>query len=240
MGRMFEKRKTTIFARSARVSKQFSRISKEIMIAVKAGGPSEDANPALRRGIQNARAANMPKDKIENAIRRASGSDAVNYDEVLYEGYGPHGVAVLVETATDNPTRTVANVRSHFKSNGGNLGTQGSVAFQFRRLGVFRILAEGIDADELELELIDHGLDEMLEGEGDEGERLLIARCLFQELAGMQQALEERGIEPVSAGLEYVCQNPMELAEEPTNEVLKLIDDLEQDEDVQKVYHSLV
>ncbi len=240
MGRIFEKRKTTMFARWSRVSKQFSRISKEIMMAVRAGGPSPEANPALRRGIQNARAANMPKDKIENAIRRASGTDAVDYDEVLYEGYAPHGVAVLVETATDNPTRTVANVRSHFKSNGGNLGNQGSVSFQFRRLGVFRMLAEGIDADELELELIDHGLEEMLEGEGDEGERLLIARCLFQDLAGMQQALEARGIEPISAGLEYVCQNPMELPEEQTTEVLKLIDDLEQDEDVQKVYHALV
>ena len=240
MGRIFEKRKTTMFARWSRVSKQFSRISKEIMIAVKAGGPSPEANPALRRGIQNARAANMPKDKIENAIRRASGADAVDFEEVLYEGYGPHGIAVLVETATDNPTRTVANVRSAFKSNGGNLGNQGSVSFQFNRMGVFRLHAEGIDADELELDLIDDGLEEMLEGEGDEGEAQLIVRCQVPNLAGLQQALEARGIEPVSAGLEYVCLNPIELPEEQAAQVLKMIDELEQDDDVQKVYHSLV
>ncbi len=239
MGRIFEKRKTTMFARWDRISKQFSRISKDIMIAVKNGGPSLDANPALRRLIQNARAANMPKDKVEYAIRRASGQEAVDYEEVLYEGYAPHGIAVLVETATDNPTRTVANVRSLFKSAGGKLGNVGSVSFQFQRMGVFRLAAEGIDADELELDLIDHGLEEMLAGEGDEGEAQLVVRCGFVELGNLQRALEERGIKPVSAGTEYVCLNPVELPEEQERSVLELIDAIEQDEDVQRVFHSL-
>ena len=159
MGRMFEKRKETIFKRAGRVSKMFSRISKEIMMAVRAGGPSPDANPSLRRAIQNARAANMPKDRVEHAIRRASGADAIHYEEVVYEGYGPHGIALLIVTATDNPTRTVANVRAILNKGGGNLGSAGSVGFQFQRMGVFRLPAEGLDADELELDLIDHGLE---------------------------------------------------------------------------------
>lgn len=239
MGRIFEKRKTTIFARNNRVSKQFSRISKEIMMAVKGGGPSPEANAALKRAIQNARAANMPKDKIEHAIRRASGQEGANFEEVLYEGYGPHGIAVLVEAATDNPTRTVANVRSAFKARGGQMGAAGSVAFQFRRMGVFRLAAEGVDADELELELIDHGLEEMLEGEGDQGERQLIVRCLFSDMGNVERALEERGIEAVSARSAYVCTAPVALPEDKEGEVLELIDQLEQDDDVQHVFTSL-
>lgn len=239
MGRIFEKRKTTMFARWSRVSKQFSRISKEIMMAVRAGGPSPEANPALRRGIQNARAANMPKDKIENAIRRASGTDAVDYDEVLYEGYAPHGVAVLVETATDNPTRTVANVRSTFNKAGGNLGNVGSVSFLFQKMGVFRIPTEGIDADELELDLIDHGLEELLEGESDDGEPQFVIRCGFTDLGNLQRALEERKITPASAGTEYICLNPVPMPEDHEREVLEMIAKLEEDDDVQRVFHSI-
>jgi len=239
MGRIFEKRKTTIFARAARVSKLFSRISKEIMLAVKSGGPSEQANPALRRAIQNARAANMPKDKVEHAIRRASGQEGADFEEVYYEGYAPHGIAVLVETATDNPTRTVANIRSIFKGAGGNLGNAGSVSFLFQRMGVFRIPTEEIDADELELELIDHGLEEMLEGESDDGEPLFVIRCAFVDLGNVQRALEERNITPVSAGTEYICLNPVPLAENEEREVLELVEKLEQDDDVQRVFHSL-
>ncbi|MGE0191012.1 MAG: YebC/PmpR family DNA-binding transcriptional regulator [Planctomycetota bacterium] len=239
MGRIFEKRKTTMFARWNRVSKQFSRLAKDIAIAVKSGGPSPDANPQLRRIMQNARALNMPKDKVEAAIRRASGQDAVAYEEIVYEGYAPHGVAILVEAATDNGTRTVANVRSIFKSKGGNLGNAGSVAFQFQRMAVFRLKAEGLDADELELELIDHGLEEMLEGEAEDGTRQLVIRTAFTDLGPMQRALEERGIEPMSSGTEYICQAPLELPEDQASEVLELVDALEQDDDVQRVFHAL-
>ncbi len=152
MGRIFETRKATMFARWDKMAKAFTRVSKEIAIAVKAGGPNPDGNPALRRALQNARAVNMPKDKIQAAIKRASGQDAKAYDEILYEGYAPHGIAVLVQTATDNPTRTVANVRSIFNKNGGNLGASGSVAFLFKHMGVFRLDPEGIDQEELELD----------------------------------------------------------------------------------------
>ena len=147
MGRAFEKRKHTIFARMDRVAKQFSKVNKDIAIAVKAGGSSPEGNPALRRALQNARAVNMPKDKVEAAIKRASGQGAAAYEEVLYEGYAPHGVAVLVETATDNPTRTVASLRSKFTHSGGSLGSSGSVAFAFKHMGVFRLDPEGIDAE---------------------------------------------------------------------------------------------
>ena len=239
MGRIFEKRKVTMFRRWDRVSKQFARISKEIMMCVRAGGPSPDANPGLRRAMQNARAANMPKDRVENAIRKASGTDAVNYEEVIYEGYAPHGIALLIETATDNPTRTVANVRAILKGKGGNLGTAGSVGFQFQRMGVFRLDPEGLDADELELDLIDHGLEEMAEGEDDDGKLQLVVRCAFVELGNVQRALEERDIHPVSAGMEYICLAPVPLAEAEEREVLELVDALEQDEDVQHVFHAL-
>jgi len=181
----------------------------------------------------------MPKDKIEAAIKRASGRDAANFEEILYEGYAPHGVAVLVECATDNPTRTVAGVRNLFAKNGGNLATTGSVAFQFKRMGVFRLHPEGLDQDDLELYLIDHGLEEMGEGTGDKGETQIVARCLFEDFGQMQKALEDRGITPISAEQEYICLAPTELAEEQANEALALIDKLEQDEDVQKVYHTL-
>lgn len=244
MGRIFEKRKTTMFARWDRVSKQFARISKEIMIAVKRSGPDPDSNPPLRRAMLNARAANMPKDKVEHAIRKASGQDAVDYQEIVYEGFAPHGVAVLVEAATDNPTRTVANVRSHFKSHGGNMGNAGSVAFHFRRMGVFRLDAAAleaarIDPDALELELIDHGLEELLAGVGDKGEAQLVARCAFTDLGRMQRALEERGLHPVSSGSEFVATSHVDLDDASAKAVLELVDALEQDDDVQRVYHTL-
>jgi len=239
MGRIFETRKHTMFARWDKMSKQFARIGKEITIAVKRGGPSPDANPALKRAMQNARAVNMPKDKVESAIRRASGQDAVEYEEVLYEGYAPHGVAVLVETATDNPARTVSSVRTHFNKGGGNLGTTGSVAFQFKRMGVFRLRPEGLDTETLELELIDFGLEEMGESAGEKGEPQIVIRCAFADFGHLQRALEERGIEPISAESEFIAQTPVELSEAHANEVLKLIDVLEQDDDVQKVFHNL-
>jgi YebC/PmpR family DNA-binding regulatory protein len=240
MGRIFEVRKHAMFARWNRMAKQFARIAKEINIAVKAGGPDPSSNPALRRAVQNSRSVNMPKDKVEAASRRASGKEAANYQEVLYEGYAPHGVAVLVETATDNPVRTVGNVRNAFAKNGGNLGSSGSVSFQFRKMGVFRLKPEGIDADDLELYLIDHGLDEMGESTGENGEPQIVIRCDFAEFGHLQKALEDRNITPLSAEQEYVCMTPVELPEEQATEVLALIDKLEQDEDVQKVFHTLV
>jgi YebC/PmpR family DNA-binding regulatory protein len=240
MGRIFEVRKHTMFARWDRMAKQFSRISKEIIVAVKAGGPDPHSNPALRRAVQNARQINMPKDKVESAIKRALGKDATNYEQIIYEGYAPHGVAVIVECATDNPTRTVASVRAIFSKGGGNLGSSNSVAFQFRKMGVFRLSPEGIDHDDLELYLIDHGLEEMGDSTGDKGEPQIVARCLFADFGHMQEALEKRGITPISAAHEYICTAPVELPEAEANEALAMIDKLEQDEDVQNVYHSLV
>jgi YebC/PmpR family DNA-binding regulatory protein len=239
MGRIFEVRKATMFARWDRMSKQFSRLSKEIIVAVKAGGPDPSSNPALRRAVQNARQINMPKDKVEAAIKRALGKDATSYEQIIYEGYAPHGVAVIVEAATDNPTRTVASVRTIFSKHGGNLGTTGSVAFQFRKMGVFRLSPEGIDHDDLELYLIDHGLEEMGDSTGEKGEPQIVARCLFADFGRMQEALEARGIVPISAAHEYICTAPIELPEEQADEVMALIDKLEQDDDVQNVYHAL-
>jgi YebC/PmpR family DNA-binding regulatory protein len=239
VGRIFEVRKATMFARWNRMAKQFAKIGKDITIAVRAGGSDPNSNPALRRVIQNARSINMPKDKVEAAIRRASGADAKDYAIVMYEGYAPHGVAVMVETATDNTNRTVANVRSIFSKYGGNLGTTGSVEFMFKRMGVFRLNPEGIDPDDLELYLIDHGLEEMGESTGENGEAQLVVRCPFEEFGNVQKALEDRGIEPISAELEYVCLTPSVLPEEQATEALELIDKLEQDEDVQRVFHTV-
>jgi len=239
MGRIFETRKATMFARWNKMAKVFTRLAKEIAIAVKAGGPNPDNNPGLRRCIQNARAANMPKDKVDGAIKRASGQDQKDYQVVLYEGYAPHGIAVLVETATDNVVRTVANVRMHFKDYGGNMGNTGSVAFMFNRMGVFRLSTEGINQDELELDLIDHGLEEIGEGKGEKGEPQLIIRCAFNDFGKMQAAIERRELNVLSAELEYIPQNMTELTEDKAQEVLKLVDEMEQDEDVQRVFHNL-
>ncbi len=239
MGRIFEVRKATMFARWDRMAKQFTRIGKEIAIAVKAGGPDPATNPALRRCFQNAKAVNMPKDRVEAAIKRAQGKEMDNYEEVLYEGYAPHGVAILVETATDNNTRTVANLRSIFNKGNGNLGTSGSVSFQFKKMGVFKLKPEGINAEELELELIDSGLEEMGEGTGENDETVLTLRCGFTDFGNMQKALEEKGLNPLTAEVEWIPSTTVDLPEDQAQEVLKLVDKLEQDDDVQKVFHNL-
>ncbi|HYN21684.1 MAG TPA: YebC/PmpR family DNA-binding transcriptional regulator [Thermoanaerobaculia bacterium] len=240
MGRIFETRKHTMFARWDRMAKQFARIGKDITIAVRAGGPDPVSNPQLRRVVQNARSLNMPKDKVEAAIRRASGKEAESFEEILYEGYGPHGIAVIVETATDNPTRTVSNLRTHFNKGGGNLANAGSVGFLFKRMGVFRLKPDGLDPDTLEMELIDFGLEEMGESTGEKGEPQLVIRCAFADFGQMQKALEDRGITPLTAESEYLPVTPTELPESQANEVLGLIDRLEQDDDVQKVFHNLI
>lgn len=221
------------------MAKAFTRVSKEIVIAVKAGGPDPDANPALRRAIQNGRAANMPKDKIDAAIKRASGQTDVNYEVLLYEGYAPHGVPIIVEAATDNPTRTAANVRSIFKKYNGNLGSTGSVGFLFKRMGVFRIAPEGINIEELELDLIDHGLEELGESTGEKGEKVIVARCLFNHFGQLQSAIEARKIVPLGFASEYISETFTELPNEQATEVLELVDALEQDDDVQNVFHNL-
>jgi YebC/PmpR family DNA-binding regulatory protein len=239
MGRIFETRKATMFARWNKMAKLFTRIAKDIAIAVKSGGPDHHSNPSLRRVLQNARAANMPKDKIDAAIKRASGQDQQAYEIVVYEGYGPHGIPIIVETATDNGVRTVANVRSAFKENGGNMGTTGSVAFMFTRMGVFRIAPEGLDLEALELELIDHGLEEMGESVGEKGEKQIVIRCAFNNFGQLQAAIEAKKIPVISAESEYVPQNLVTLPEDKATEVLKLVDALEQDDDVQRVFHNL-
>lgn len=239
MGRIFEVRKATMFARWDRMAKQFTRIGKEIAIAVKTGGPDPNTNPALRRCFQNAKAVNMPKDRVEAAIKRAMGKEMENYEEILYEGYGPHGVAILVETATDNHVRTVANIKSHFNKGGGALGNSGSVAFQFKKMGVFKLKPEGLNAEELEFDLIDHGLEEMGEGSGENGESILVLRCAFNDFGKMQKALEEKNITPVSAEVEWIPSTTVPLNDSQAEEVSKLVERLEQDDDVQKVFHNM-
>jgi YebC/PmpR family DNA-binding regulatory protein len=228
-----------MFARWDKMSKQFARIGKEITIAVRAAGPDPHANPLLRRVVQNARSINMPKDKIEAAIKRASGKDAETFQEITYEGYAPHGVAVIIETATDNTTRTVSNIRTHFNKGGGSLASSGSVGFQFKQMGVFRLKPDGVDQETLELELIDHGLEEMGESTSDKGEPQLVLRCAFGDFGTLQKALEERSITPISAESEFIPTTTVELSESQAKEVLNLVDRLEQDDDVQKVFHNL-
>jgi YebC/PmpR family DNA-binding regulatory protein len=239
MGRIFEVRKSTMFARWDRMAKQFTRIGKEIIIAVKAGGPDPATNAALRRCFQNARSVGMPKDRVEAAIKRAQGKELINYDEILYEGYGPHGVAILVETATDNHVRTVANVKSHFNKGHGVMGNSGSVAFQFKKMGTFKLRPEGLNAEELEFELIDHGLEELGEGTGENGEDVLVVRVGFTDFGKMQKALEEKNIIPISAELEWIPGSTVPVSDAQAEDVSKLIERLEQDEDVQKVFHNM-
>jgi YebC/PmpR family DNA-binding regulatory protein len=239
MGRIFEVRKATMFARWDRMAKQFTRIGKEIVIAVKAGGSDPATNPALRRCFQNAKSVNMPKDRVEAAIKRALGKDTSNYDEILYEGYAPHGVAILVETATDNHVRTVANVKSHFNKGGGSMGNSGSVSFQFKKMGVFKMKPEGINVEELELELIDAGLEELGESTGENGEEILVARCAFADFGTLQKALEDKNITPISAELEWIPTTTVPISDEQAEEVSKLIERLEQDDDVTKVFHNM-
>lgn len=224
-----------MFARWDRMAKQFTRIGKEIAIAVKQGGPDLENNPALRRCAQNAKAVNMPKDRVEAAIKRAMGKDKTDYHEEVYEGFAPHGVAVLVETATDNPTRTVANVRMHFNKNNGALGTSGSVSFMFTHMGEFKVKNSGQDTEELELELIDAGLQEI----GEDSENNIIIRTSFSDFGNMSKALEEKKVDVISSELTWIPSTTVELSEDAATEVLKLVDHLEQDDDVQKVYHNL-
>lgn len=228
-----------MFARYDRMAKQFSRVSKEIAMAVKAGGPDPEYNPALRRAVQNAKTVNMPKDKVESAIKRAMGKDMENYEEVMYEGYGPHGVAILVECATDNTVRTVANVRAAFNKGNGALGTTGSVSFQFKKMGVFNLEPEGLDPESLELALIDFGLEEMGEGTTEDGHSVLVVRCGFSDFGNMQKALEDRQVKIKNAQLEWIPAATVNLGDAEAEEVMKLVARLEADEDVQRVFHNL-
>jgi YebC/PmpR family DNA-binding regulatory protein len=239
MGRIFEVRKATMFKRYDRMAKQFTRIGKEIVIAVKASGPNPDDNPALRRCYQNARSVGMPKDRVEAAIKRAMGKDTSNYEEILYEGYAPHGVALLVETATDNHVRTVANVKSHFNKGQGTLGNSGSVSFQFKKMGVFKLKPEGLNMDDLELDLIDHGLDELGESSDDEGNTIIVLRCAFTDFGNLQKALEDKNLSPISAELEWIPTTTVPVTDEQAEDISKLIERLEEDEDVNKVFHNM-
>jgi YebC/PmpR family DNA-binding regulatory protein len=235
MGRIFEVRKSSMFARYDRMAKQFSRVGKEIAIAVKKGGPEPDTNPMLRRVMQNAKSFNMPKDRIEAAIKNAMGKDQSNYDEVLYEGYAPHGIALLVVTATDNTTRTVANVRAHFNKGGGSAGNSGSVSFLFNHLGMFKLKPEGLNMEDLELELIDYGLEEV----GEDSEGNIIIRCAFTDFGNMQKALEEKKITVISSEIEWIPFNTIQISDEQSEDVFKLIERLEGDDDVQHVFHNM-
>lgn len=239
MGRIFEVRKATMFARWDRMAKQFTRIGKEIVIAVKAGGPDPATNPALRRCFQNARSVGMPKDRVEAAIKRAQGKDTSNYEEILYEGYAPHGVALLVETATDNHVRTVANVKSHFNKGNGALGNSGSVSFQFKKMGVFKLKPEGLNIDDLELELIDFGLEELGESNDDNGNPIIVLRCAFVDFGSLQKALEDKGLNPISSELEWIPTTTVPVTDEQAEDISKLIERLEQDDDVNKVFHNM-
>ena len=226
-----------------RMSKDFTRIGKEIVMAVKEGGPSPDTNARLRTAMQNAKGVNMPKDRVEAAIKRATGKDEKDYEEVVYEGFGPHGIAIVVETATDNPTRTVSNVRLYFNRANGSLGTAGSSDYTFTRKGVFTLAAEGLDRDELELELIDFGAEDVYENEEEdehgEVKKFIVVECAFTDFGQMQKALEEKGVDVVSSTLQRVPNATVSLNEEQTEEVEKLIERFEEDEDVQAVYHTM-
>ncbi|MEI6311796.1 MAG: YebC/PmpR family DNA-binding transcriptional regulator [Bacteroidota bacterium] len=234
MGRAFEYRKASKMARWDRMAKAFTRVGREIAIAVKAGGPLAETNPSLRRAIQNAKGVNMPKDRVEAAIKKASSKDSEAYDEVAYEGYGPYGIAIVVETATNNTTRTVANLRNIFTKNDGTLGNSGSVSFMFDRKGVFKFPLNGKDAEELEFQLIDIGLDS-IEIEND----IVTAYSKFEDFGTFSKGLDELGIEATSQELHRIPNATKELNEEQTDEILELIDKLEQDDDVQSVYHTL-
>lgn len=236
MGRAFEFRKARKMKRWSAMAKTFTRIGKDISIAVKEGGPNPDTNARLRAVIQNAKSANMPKDNVERAIKKASGADSANYVEMSLEGYAPHGVAVFVECTTDNNNRTVANVRSYFNKCEGNLGTNGSLEFIFDRKAVFTFSESQVEMDleELEMELIDAGLEEL---ENDEG--TLTVTTDFSDFSNMQKQLEIMNIELESSELQRFPNNTKTLVGEEAKSVLKLIDKLEEDEDVQNVFHNM-
>lgn len=234
MGRIFEKRKHKMFARFDRMAKAFTRIGKDIAIAVKNGGPLPENNPKLRMAIQNAKGVNMPKERVENAIKRASSKEEKDFQEVTYEGYAPHGVPIIVECATDNPTRTVANIRLHFSKGGGSMGNSGSVAFLFERRGVFKFDPAKINLDEMELDLIDGGAEDI-----ERGDEEIIVYTKFTEFGHMQKFLEEKKLDVKSSELQYIPNTTKELSEAEQDEVLKLVETLEADDDVQSVYHNL-
>ncbi len=234
MGRAFEYRKARKFARWDKMSKIFTRIGREIAMSVKAGGPEPESNTRLRAAIQNAKAANMPKDRVEAAIKKASNKDEKAYEEFIYEGYAPHGIAVLVETATDNPTRTVANVRHIFSKYGGSMGTSGSVGFLFERKATFRLDPGDRPADELELELIDAGAEDV---QVEDGEWTLTAA--FTDYGHVQKSLENLGIQIISSELAYIPTMTKSLEEPQAEECIRLMDMLEEDDDVQNVYCTL-
>lgn len=235
MGRAFEYRKARKLKRWGNMSRTFTRIGKEITIAAKAGGPDPSTNPRLRVLMQNAKAANMPKDTVERAIKKATDKDSSDYKEITYEGYGPFGIAIFVEAATDNNTRTVANVRSYFTKYGGNLGTQGSLTFLFDHKSVFKIKAkEGVSLEDLELELIDYGVDEI---ENDEEE--IVIYGAFEEFANIQKYLEGNGFEIISAEFERIPHELKEVTAEQRVTLDKLLEKLEEDEDVQNVFHNM-
>jgi YebC/PmpR family DNA-binding regulatory protein len=234
MGRAFEFRKARKFKRWDKMSKAFTRLGKEIAMAVKESGPNPETNSRLRTAIQNAKGVNMPKDRIEAAIKRASSKEEKDYEEVVYEGYAPHGIAVVVECATDNLNRTVANVRMHFSKGGGSLGKTGSLDFMFDRKGIFKIPAEGVDLEELELELIDFGAEDIYEHEGE-----IIIETGFTEFGSMQKGLEEKGLNVISSEVQRIPTTRTELTEEQEEEVMNLIERLEEDDDIQAVYHNM-
>ncbi|HEX9958850.1 MAG TPA: YebC/PmpR family DNA-binding transcriptional regulator [Fibrella sp.] len=236
MGRAFEYRKARKMKRWGQMAKTFTRIGKDIVMAVKAGGPDPDSNGRLRAIIQNAKAANMPKDNVERAIKKASSKEQEDYKEVVYEGYAPHGVGLVIETATDNLNRTVANIRSYLNKLGGSLGTQGMLDFMFTRKSVFRIAAEGVDMEELELELIDLGADEL---ELDEEANQIVIYGDFTAFGALQKYLEEKGYELKGAEFERIPTDYKELTDEQVADVEKLIERIEEDDDVQMVYHNM-
>lgn len=234
MGRAFEFRKGRKMKRWSAMAKTFTRIGKDIVMAVKEGGPNPDANSRLRAVIQNAKAANMPKDNVERAIKNASNKDTANYKEILFEGYAPHGIAILIETASDNNNRTVANIRSYFNKCNGTMGTQGSVEFMFDHTCNFRIANNGLDAEELELELIDFGAEEVFEDEDG-----ILIYAPFGSFGALQKELENRSLEILSSGFERIPQITKELTEAQIADVEKLIEKIEEDDDVMNVYHTM-
>ncbi len=223
-----------MFARYAKMAKQFTRIGKEIAIAVKQSGPEPDNNPRLRMAIQNAKSVNMPKDRVDSAIKRAVSKDTANYEEIVYEGYAPHGIALVMECATDNPTRTVANIRMYLSRGNGSLGKTGSLDFLFERKGIFKLKKNNLNVEELELDLIDFGAEEVFEDEGE-----IYIYTSFTEFGSMQKALEEKGFEVISSELQRIPANTVQLQEEQMIEVESLIEKIEEDDDVQAVYHNM-
>ena len=234
MGRAFEFRKARKLKRWSHMAKTFTRIGKDIVMAVKAGGGDPENNSKLRAIIQNAKDANMPKDNVERAIKKATSKDTSDYKEVLFEGYAPHGVAVLIETATDNNKRTVANIRSYFNKCNGSLGTSGSVEFMFEHNSHFKINKADLDAEELELELIDFGAEEVFE----EGEFIMIYSS-FKNFGSIQKALEEQNIEILSSGFDRIPTVTKKLTPEQEADVEKLLEKIEEDDDVQNVFHTM-